>query len=302
MSGALRKSCSSGESPAAKTVDFSISPQEFKLFRDLIHKATGIALGESKHALVSSRLARRLRHHGLLTYTEYYELVRLQGLDSEEFRLLINCITTNKTSFFRESYHFDHLRTIAARKAESLKTKDSSLLNVWSAACSTGEEAYSIAITLCEAMGSLAHQYVKILATDIDTNVLEHGRQGIYSEDSLDDVPVKLRSKYFLKGTREYSGRIMVKPECRKLASFERLNFVENPWPVSGRFDVIFCRNVLIYFDQHTQERVVRKLAGFLKPDGLLFVGHSENFHSLNDVLAPVSNAVYALQSNAKVG
>jgi chemotaxis protein methyltransferase CheR len=211
---------------------------------------------------------------------------------------MINCITTNKTSFFRESHHFDLLRNLLLHPLQlRAAAGQPRRLRIWSAACSTGQEPYSIAIVIRDTITSPAAWDIKILASDIDTDVLARAERGIYETEDLDAMPPALRSRHFLRGTKDCAGLVSVKPELRRLVHFRRVNFVDPSWPVRGKFDAIFCRNVLIYFDRPTQYRLLSRLAGFLKPEGFLFVGHSENLHWFRDLLIPVDNSVYRIET-----
>ena len=275
---------------------FSISPAEFALFRKLIYRETGIALADCKKVLVSTRLARRLRHFDFDSFQKYYDFLMKADPSGDEKRRMINCITTNKTSFFRERHHFDLLDELLLHPMQLRAAAGAPRrLRIWSAACSTGEEPYSIAITVRDTLASLAAWDVKILASDIDTDVLARAERGIYEIDDLNDVPASLRARHFLRGTKESEGLVSVKPEIRRLVHFRRVNFVDAVWPVRGKFDAIFCRNVLIYFDRETQYRLLARLADLLKPEGFLFVGHSENLHWFRDLLIPVATSVYRI-------
>ena len=284
--------------PSKDSAGFPISLAELALFRKLIYMETGIALADSKRSLVSSRLGRRLRHFGFESFHQYYDHLIKVDISGDEKRRMINCITTNKTSFFRESHHFDLLRKLLLHPLQlRAATGQSRRLRIWSAACSTGQEPYSIAIVIRDTITSLAAWDIKILASDIDTDVLARAERGIYETADLDDMPPALRSRHFLRGTKDCAGLVSVKPELRRLVHFRRVNFVDPAWPVRGKFDAIFCRNVLIYFDRPTQYRLLSRLAGLLKPEGFLFVGHSENLHWFRDILIPVDNSVYRIET-----
>jgi chemotaxis protein methyltransferase CheR len=280
----------------------TISRDEFELFRALIRKETGISLGDSKRALIVARMANRLRELQLPTYSEYYHHLTKNDPSRDELRRMINCITTNKTSFFREPHHFDFLREqvlpeIQRRVAGGAPRQ----IRIWSAACSTGEEAYSIAITLREALGySFSNWDIRILASDIDTDVLSAGHQGMYPQDAAESVPPELRRRMFLRGVGKWDGFLQVRPELRAMVAFRRINFVDSSWPIHARFDVIFCRNVLIYFDRTMQQLLVTRLVERLAPGGYLFSGHSENLVWLTDVVTQVRSTVYRAREGAK--
>ena len=263
-----------------------ITDVEFGLLRDLIHAKTGIALKDSKRALVSGRLVKRLRDLGLESYSEYYRILQNSDPGGVEMRQMINCITTNKTSFFREEAHFpvlaDHFRAAVRRGQTAYR--------IWSAACSSGEEPYSIAMTLLPESRSYD---VRILASDIDTDVLAQAEDGLYPLESLEALEMPVKRRFFLKGRGECEGLAHIKPEVKELVQFRRINLIEDAWPIHTKFDAIFCRNVIIYFDRATQRRLFERLSGLLSRDGLLFVGHSETLYWLNDLLVPVRHSVY---------
>jgi len=264
---------------------FEFTPRDFARVRTLIYKQAGISLGESKQEMVYSRLARRLRAKGMNTFEEYLD--RLEGgRDSEEWVAFTNALTTNLTSFFREAHHFpilaEHLRNMTAP------------LSIWCSASSTGEEPYSIAMTACEAYGTLTPP-VSIVATDIDTNVLETAANGVYPIDRIDKMAQDRVKRFFQRGRGERSGMVRVRPELRQLVSFKPLNLLASSWPLSGAFDVIFCRNVMIYFDKPTQSQILARFVPLMKPDGLLFAGHSENFMYASDAFKLRGKTVYEL-------
>jgi chemotaxis protein methyltransferase CheR len=215
----------------------------------------------------------------------------------EESLQMINCITTNKTDFFRENHHFDFLReqVIPAIRERTLRGHPRKL-RIWSAGCSSGEEPYSIAITVREALGSMSGWDVRILASDIDTVMVQTAQQGIYKEDKLVDVPEEMLRRYFLRGRGEWQGHFQAKQELRDMITFRRINLVEHPWPFRAVFDAIFCRNVVIYFARPTQQRLFEQMARVLSPEGYLFVGHSENLYWLSDLLVPLPGTVYRLR------
>jgi chemotaxis protein methyltransferase CheR len=264
---------------------FAFTPRDFARVRALIYRQAGISLAESKQEMVYSRLARRLRAKGLNSFEEYLDGLE-SGRDSDEWEAFTNALTTNLTSFFREAHHFPILAE-HARKAKKP-------LTIWCSASSTGEEPYSIAMTLCEAFNTLTPP-VSIVATDIDTNVLETGATGVYTADRLDKMPKERARRFFLKGKGSKLGMVRVRPELRQLITFKTLNLLASSWPVSGPFDVIFCRNVMIYFDKPTQSKILSRFVPLLKPDGLLFAGHSENFMYVSDALKLRGKTVYEL-------
>lgn len=269
-----------------KQKEFAFTRQDFDKVRALIYQRAGIALAEGKQEMVYSRLARRLRASGASDFTDY--LARLEnGVDQNEWEAFTNALTTNLTSFFREEHHFPVLAAHARGRND---------LNVWCAASSTGEEPYSIAMTLCDLFGTLSPS-VQIIATDIDTDVLATAEKGVYPEERVKRLTTEQKRRYFLKGKAEQEGLVRVRPELRKLVQFRHLNLLANDWPVSGSFDIIFCRNVMIYFDKPTQKKILARFVKLMKPDGLLFAGHSENFLYVSDALRLRGKTVYELQS-----
>jgi chemotaxis protein methyltransferase CheR len=292
--------------------------REFKTFRELIHRKTGIWLRDGKQAMLAGRLSKRLRHHGMTdfaTYAAYVEKVQDGGKELAE---IINCVTTNKTSFFRERHHFDFLaQTLVPGLVAGGALGRARSIRVWSAACSTGEEPYSIAISLLEALktghvsGSPAPLpgqapsppggwQVEVVASDIDTVVLATAGQGIYDQASLEDVPQAMQTKYFLRGKGNMSGQVRVKKEVAQLVKFQRLNLMDSQWAINGRFDAIFFRNALIYFNRETQEVFLRKMLGYLKPRGYLILGHSEHVPWLNDSVEALSNTIHQLRAQKR--
>jgi chemotaxis protein methyltransferase CheR len=265
--------------------EFDFTPRDFERVRTLIHRRAGIALAESKQEMVYSRLARRLRATGIRSFHDYLDSLENRP-DNAEWEAFTNALTTNLTSFFREAHHFPILHD-HARKA-----RDPFL--VWCSASSTGEEPYSIAMTLCEAMGSMTPP-AHVIATDIDTNVLATASAGVYAMDRLDKMPAERARKFFLKGKGHHEGMVKVRPELRQMVTFKQLNLLADQWPVTGPFDAIFCRNVMIYFDKPTQGRILAKFAPLMKPDALLFAGHSENFLYVSDAFKLRGKTVYEL-------
>lgn len=277
----------------------SIDEREFRLLSELIQRQTGIALAPSKKALLCSRLAKRLRHYAFSTFSEYYELVTERDVTGEELSRLVNCVTTNFTSFFREAHHFDFLREevvpeLRARSAASRRVR------IWSAGCSTGEEPYSIAMALAESLGSLAGWDIKILATDVDSDVLEQAECGVFGPDALSGISLGLRQRYF-RNLRDGSHCAEVSPQLSQLIRFRRLNLVDDSWPMRATFDAIFCRNVAIYFARPTQDQVFARLAQRLTPGGYLFTGHSENLYAVRQQLCGVGRTIYRRPNDAGV-
>lgn len=276
-----------------------LTEREFRDFRELILRETGIHLKDSKQALVASRLAKRLRHYNFQSYGEYYEYLIRQPPGSSEHWQLANCISTNKTDFFREPHHFDFLREqVLPELRERCAHGAPRQLRIWSAACSSGEEPYSIAITVFDALGANAGWDIKILASDIDTDVLQKAERGVYDFDRVRNLPETVLKAHFLNGKGASEGLVQVRDCLKSLIRFRRINFVDPNWWIRAQFDAIFCRNVIIYFDRETQRRLFERLVRYLKPTGYLIVGHSENLYWLNDLLVPVRNTVYRTKHN----
>ncbi|MDM4766908.1 protein-glutamate O-methyltransferase CheR [Pelomonas sp. SE-A7] len=260
-----------------------ISDQEFARFQGFIFEAAGITLGPSKKALVSGRLEKRLRHHRLQSYSEYLSLLASQS-NPEEIQQAIDLLTTNETYFFREQRHFELLR----ERAEAAR-KQRRPLRVWSAACSTGEEPYSIAMVLAELQADLPWE---LLASDISTKVLKRARIGHYPESRTTQIPLELRKRFCLKGTGEHAGTMLVERGLRQRVNFMQIN-LDRPLPAIGNFDLIFLRNVMIYFSTDTKRRVVARLLPQLREDGLLLVGHSETLNDVSDDVVALRPSIY---------
>ncbi|MCL1886653.1 MAG: chemotaxis protein CheR [Betaproteobacteria bacterium] len=267
--------------------EFDFTTNDFRRIRSLIYKRAGITLADSKEEMVYSRIARRLRTTGYKDFSSYLD--QLEGGKMEnEWEAFTNALTTNLTSFFREAQHFPILAEHAKKKQED------GLFTVWCSASSTGEEPYSIAITLCEAFNSLKPP-VQIIATDIDTNVLKTAADGIYSSDKVEKLSQNYLKKFFLNGKGKHAGMVRVRQELRDLITYRQVNLLESNWPIRGSFDAIFCRNVMIYFDKQTQGKILSRFVSLMKPDGLLFAGHSENFTYVSNDFKLVGKTVYKL-------
>ena len=267
--------------------EFTFNGKDFDRVRDLIYKKAGISLADSKQEMVYSRLARRLRATGISSFSTYLDSLE-RGTSESEWEAFTNALTTNLTSFFREEHHFPIL-------AEHVKNRKETI-NVWCSASSTGEEPYSIAMTLCGVFGTLKPP-VNVVATDIDTNVLATAAKGVYNIDRLEKMSQERIGRFFLRGKGAQEGMARVRPELRELVSFKHLNLLENGWSLNGPFDVIFCRNVMIYFDKSTQGNILKKFVPLMKKDGLLFAGHSENFLYVSDDFKLRGKTVYELAS-----
>ncbi len=270
--------------------EYAFTRADFERVRKLIHARAGISLNESKQNMVYSRLSRRLRTLGIASFAAYLDRLETDpGFDSREAQEFVNALTTNLTAFFREPHHFPVLH-------DFLKAQDrGSPLRLWCSAASTGEEPYSIAMTMIEALGT--NTSARLLATDIDTNVLTTGSRGVYRLDSARQAGEDRLKKFFLRGSGANEGMVRVKPDLPKLISFAPLNLLEGSWPALKSFaptlDVIFCRNVMIYFDKPTQRQILDRFAQVLRPGGLLFIGHSENFTDHREHFALRGKTVY---------
>lgn len=256
---------------------------EFDEFRRIIYRASGIALGESKDALLSSRVARRMRELGLSSHAEYLDVIRDDD-SGTEMRRLIDAISTNVTSFFREPGHFEILKTHLSSLPD-----DGTELTMWSAACSSGEEPYSMAM-VAHAHAATTGRSVRILATDISGEVLDRARQGVYTAEKVSAVPAEYARCYL---ARSPDGGRRVDAACRRLVTFTRINLAKPPFPMGGPFEVIMCRNVMIYFDAPTRERLVHELERLLAPGGLMMLGHAESLAGMSSSLEAVAPAVY---------
>jgi chemotaxis protein methyltransferase CheR len=265
--------------------EFSFDARDFERVRSLIYARAGISLHAGKQAMVYSRLSRRLRETGHRSFGAY-----LQWLDAatgeaaaNEWQEFVNCLTTNLTSFYREAHHFEVLD-------EALKARAGKPIRIWCNAASTGEEPYTLAMTAIEALGPQPD--VKIMASDIDTKVLATAARGVYPADARGLSPERQR-RHFLRGTGDNSGFMRVKPEVARLVEFRAHNLMDQRWSLGDHFDIVFCRNVMIYFDAETQRRVLTRIHDVMKHQGLLFIGHSENFTDLKDQFRLRGKTVY---------
>ena len=269
--------------------EFHFSDADFERVRELIYQRAGISLNAGKHAMVYSRLSRRLRETGQRSFADY-----LQGLQANngasgeaEWQEFVNCLTTNLTSFFREDHHFLAL-------VDDLRARAGRALRIWCSAASTGEEPYSIAMTVAETLGLQAK--VRIVASDIDTKVLATAQRGVYDADARGLSPERLQ-RHFLRGKGGNAGFVRIKPELAQWIEFRPFNLMGRNWSTGGSlgepFDIIFCRNVMIYFDAATQRQVLQQMHGVLRPDGLLYVGHSENFTDARDLFHLRGKTIY---------
>jgi len=278
---------------SAVNTEFHFTDSDFSKIRTLIHRRAGIALGEQKRQMVYSRLSRRLRELQLSGFSSYLDLLESRQ-DGEEWQSFINSLTTNLTSFFREAHHFP----VLAEHARKLQQP----ITIWCSAASTGEEPYSIAITLIEALGERAAS-AKVIATDIDTAVLAKAAAGVFTSEQVARLSPERLRRFFNKGTGSNAGKVRIRPEVAQLVKFSRLNLLDPSWSVKEPVDAIFCRNVMIYFDKPTQKKVLDRFAPLLKTNGLLFAGHSENASLVNQTFRPLGQTVYELaRAKGKAG
>ena len=269
--------------------EFELRDDDFNALRALVKAHTGINVGPEKRALIYSRLARRVRALGLGNFRQYRELLdRDDGVELGEFR---DAITTNLTSFFREPHHFAYLREKVLRPWMAARGGVRKL-RIWSAGCSTGEEPYSIAMTIAETLGDLRGQDVRILATDLDSQVLATAARGCYAQARMEGLGVERRERFFVRGPPESPPGYTVAAALREMITFKQLNLMDE-LPMKGPLDVIFCRNVIIYFDKDTQRGLLGRLAGKQQPGHLLFLGHSENVTRLGAGYLLLGDTVY---------
>ena len=266
--------------------EFNFSSADFERVRKLIYQHAGISLSPVKQDMVYSRLARRLRATGKQTFAEYLDFLEKSGGD--EWESFVNSLTTNLTSFFREPHHFpilaEHLKKIGTRRP----------IRIWCSAASTGEEPYSIAMTVAETFGA-STSHVSIVASDLDTNVLAAAQKGVYSLDRVEKLSPERLHKFFLRGSGSQEGYVAVRPELKQMIEFRRINLLDASYSVKGPLDIIFCRNVMIYFDKPTQYKILSRFAPMLLADGLMFAGHSESFLHAADLFRSTGKTVYVL-------
>ena len=278
--------------PPAQTQDsvgleFSFSAADYEQVRTLIYQRAGISLNAGKQAMVYSRLSRRLRETGHANFGHYLAWLQQGGggaAEAEaEWQEFVNCLTTNLTAFFREDHHFSEL-------ADDLRARAGRSLRIWCSAASTGEEPYSIAMTVAETLGPQAT--VRIVASDIDTKVLATAGRGVYDANARGLSAERLR-RHFMRGTGANAGHVRIRPELARWVEYRSFNLMSASWALGEPFDIIFCRNVMIYFDAATQRKVLQRMHGVLRPDGLLYVGHSENFNDARDLFHLRGKTIY---------
>ena len=261
--------------------EFAYSKQDFEKVRRHLIKLTGIKLADSKDAMVYSRLVRRVRILQLGSIAEYLDYMLQHPVEDEHF---INALTTNLTSFFREPHHFDIL--------EHCLKEASGAIRIWCAAASTGEEPYSIAMTVAKVFGRFDTN-VEIIASDVNSDVLETAQQGVYPESRVQSLEMDWKKQFFHKGKGRRAGMVKVVPELRQMIEFKKINLLDADWPITSPIDIIFCRNVMIYFDRETQIHLLSRMVKLLSPDGLYVAGHSENFSHLAHLVTGVGKTTY---------
>lgn len=266
-------------------LNFDFSSANFAQLRDLVFQHTGISLSDEKKQLAYSRFSKRLRALGLSRFEDYIAL--LGDERSDELQDFISAITTNFTSFFRESHHFDFLAQEVA-----LLGKSNSRIRIWSAGCSSGEEPYSMAVTLLDRVPECRGWDIKILASDLDRKMVETASKGIYTLERLNGVDERIKKTWFMKGRGANQGMVKVKPDLSSLIEFRQLNLLHS-WPMKGPFDIIFCRNVIIYFDKSVQAQLFKQFARVLKPGGKMVIGHSENLAGVTNDFRLIGRTIY---------
>ncbi len=271
---------------------FNFTNEHFNTIKKILYAHAGIVLADHKKEMAYNRLVKRIRELDLRSFDQYLAYIKN---DNNEFGLFTNAMTTNLTAFFRESHHFDFIgKTIIPQLALSGKRR----LRIWSAGCSLGEEPYSLAMQLLSSNIDISNWDVRILATDIDSDVLSQARTGIYSQGKVETLPKGYLNKYFLKGSGSQTGSVRARSELREIITFKHLNLMQE-WPLKGPFDFIFCRNVMIYFDTKTQAKLLEKMAALLKTDGHLFVGHSEALARHDNHFTSLGKSIYQKNSQS---
>jgi chemotaxis protein methyltransferase CheR len=281
---------------SSKTREFAFGDEDFNALRALVKEHTGIHLTDQKRELVYGRISRRLRALDLHSFRDYREL--LDSADGDELVEFCNAITTNLTSFFREAHHFEYVRDQMLLPMLS-NPRTPRRLRVWCAGCSSGEEPYSLGMTILETLPDVARWDIKILATDLDSEVLAKGQRGVYGEDRVRDMSEERLSRFFRETTQNGERAHAVLPELRNLITFKQLNLM-NPFPMKGPLDAIFCRNVVIYFDKDTQRDLFSRMAQLQQPGSVLFLGHSESLFKVSTEYSLIGKTVYRRVENGK--
>ena len=269
--------------------EFHFSDKEFKFISDLVGERTGIVLSSAKRQMVYGRLSRRLRQLNMTKFSDYCDM--LTSGHEEELIEFTNAITTNLTAFFRENHHFEHLKSTVL--PEIIKNNaNTKRIRIWSAGCSSGEEPYSIAMCVREALPKSSGWDIKILATDLDSNMVQRGHDGIYTSERVEGLTPARMKRWVKKGKGENADKVRMSEELRELITFKELNLMEG-WPIKGPFDFMFCRNVVIYFNKDTQRILFDRYADLLAPKAHLFIGHSESLNKVTDRFALLGKTIY---------
>lgn len=268
-------------------MNYAITDEEFRRFSALVYQESGITLSDSKKALLVSRLSRRLRELGLATFQSYYERVVGKN-DKDEFTRMLDLISTNKTDFFREPKHFEFLRKRILPNLQQTRQ-----IRIWSAGCSSGEEPYSIAMTIHDWAASPCKWNCKILASDLSTRVLAKATMGIYDIERVSNLPEEAIRRHFLKERGNGINKLKVKPHLYNMVVFRRINLMDERYPIKSPLDAIFCRNVMIYFDRPTQKELMSKFYRYLKPGGYIFIGHSESLQWVEHQFSYLEPTIY---------
>jgi chemotaxis protein methyltransferase CheR len=269
-----------------------LGEEEFRRISDLVYEHCGINLHDGKKELVRSRLAKRLHQGRFTSFSQYIQHV-LEDPTGKEFSILIDSLSTNLTKFFREERHFEYMRTqLLPRLIKAKESRRQLRVRGWSAGCSSGEEPYSIALTLLEAFAGRGRWDIRLLATDVSTRILERAQAGVYDRERIEPIPMPLRSKYLITRREGDKERYEVKSALREMVIFRNLNLMKD-WPIRGPLDFVFCRNVMIYFDKPTQARLIRRFYDLLGPGGVLFTGHSESLTGIEHAFKYVQPTIY---------
>ena len=270
-----------------------ISNKSFNRLREIVYRESGISLGDQKKVMLSTRISKRMRATDTSTYEEYIDFISDPSARGNELIFMIDAVTTNKTDFFREDHHFEFLtHTLLPRLKISRGISPENPLRIWSAGCSSGEEPYTIAFVLSEFFSGEPNLF-NITATDLSTKVLNKAVRAIYSKNAVQDIPKQIRFKYMMRGAGEWSDYWRVRPEIRRTVTFGRLNFIDNNYGFKNLFDIVFHRNVMIYFDRETRTSNLAKISRNLVDDGYLFIGHSETLHQITNEFKLEAQTIY---------